>query len=241
MSDTLKEQYYINKLSLFIQQDYALVERFKDVFSFLKNYNDTIASVNYAISTILTNIFNGDQEPVDDYTYSDLLDKIAACFNLSRNFDLEYGNNQSAANQFWADVVGSGATPPTHLSLDNEQLRFLIACKIANNSYDGSMSSTNDLYQIFINKFLSKHNAAWHIYVNTTGNGLCTITLDIQTESLSTDIKLQEYIAMFFAEMIILKSLGITYTLKATELNKTLLWSSDDDPNITEWDNNYWL
>src|SRR5574344_22042 len=238
-----KESYYLNKLTLFLQTDPAMVAQFKGLIELLQNINGSVDAFFSAFSEIVTNIVVDDAyfDRDTEYKYDDLLDKIAACLGLQRSFTVKY------------DSVTIGSIDALHNShieftetndsfqkfnLTNNQLRLLIYCTIMKNSFDGSRDSINKIYSVIKSKFNFK------IYQITADDLLpakCKVIFDTSSLDLS-DAVFNQYIGMFFAGFMTLKSVGIKYTQLAYDVANILFWT--DAPTAAsasnQWDNGSW-
>ena len=232
----LLKQYYVNKFSLFLQQDEILMCRIKDAVSFLNNINDTTSAISIALSTMMSGLFN-DMQFVEDYQYDDLLDKIAACFNVYRKFTVIFDDDEAAFESQY-----EGVNLPQDLELTNDQLRLLLLCKIATNSFDGSANTVNKLYNLFIDKLKPKNiNDSWQIFAYTINNqpGNCGLVFSIENYTFNDPI-INQYFSLFFADMLTIKSMGIQYHKTVINTENILIF---DTPTSTEhtWDNGRWL
>lgn len=232
----LLKQYYINKFSLFLQQDEILMRRIKDAVSFLNNVNDTTSAISIALSTMMSGLFNN-MPFVEDYQYDDLLDKIAACFNVYRKFTVIFDSDETAFESQYS------VTLPRDLELTNDQLRLLLLCKIATNSFDGSANTVNRLYNLFIDKLKPKNiDDSWQIYAYTINNepGNCGLVFSIDNYTFN-DTTINQYFSLFFADMLTIKSMGIQYHKTVINAENILIFDIDESTTARTWDNGRWL
>src|SRR5574344_1521980 len=226
-----KESYYLNKLTLFLQTDPAMVAQFKGLLELLQNVNGSVDAFFSAFSEIVTNIVVDDAyfDRDTEYKYDDLLDKIAACFGLQRSFTVKYDSVTIGS----IDALHNSHTEFTEtddnfqkFNLTNNQLRLLIYCTIMKNSFDGSRDSINKIYQITADDLLPAE---------------CKVIFDTSSLDLS-DAVFNQYIGMFFAGFMTLKSVGIKYTQLAYDVANILFWT--DAPTAAsasnQWDNGSW-
>lgn len=239
----LLEKYYINKLSLFLQSDKALVNRIKDAVSFLHSVNSTIDVLEFALGAITSGLFN-DGTVVNNYEYDDLLDKIAACFNVSRSFTISFETAEDEAKfNTFNENLSSSSQLPTTLNLTNDQLRLLLLCKIANNSYTGSSKELNDVYFAFVNKLKpTTISDTWKIVAITDQEsligGICKLYFLYGSYDFSDEI-VNQYFSMFFANMLTISSVGIYYDKNVAAFNDLLIF--DKDTVGHGWDVGRWL
>ena len=224
--------YYKRKLPMYLQASDGFISHFKIWYDLLVGQNnngivnscDTILNLlNIFDNSFLVNISKLDNSEVTDEhpygTKSDILDKVAALFSLTRNFSCQYDEN--------------GQIIIKELSLDNEELCLLIKCQILKSSYDGTYNQYKSFYSDmgFDLLILTKDE-----YPATVDLILAKIDGALPGEkgyhSDNANI-------MFKAGLLRAQSLGITYNCSIVDLSSFLIWDdSKDDP--TKWDKNTW-
>ena len=211
--ELLTERYYVNKMSLFMQNDELLAKRFHNLYLFLKDYAESMDSINSALeSTIYDILYPSNQaNSISD----DLLEKIAAIFNISRvvtvNVDSSIVNTINTTFNL-TDTNYEFSTIMT-FNLTNDQMKCLIYASIMKNAYDGSRSSIKAMYALMKKSFLLYGK---DIYVNieeasSAAAGTCTCYMDISGYDLKSD-ESNNYIKLFIAGMLTTESMGIAYT-----------------------------
>lgn len=128
ITTTKEETYYLNKLSLFMQQNEHIFEQNKILIKLLQNTDDTIENIFAAL-----NIFKTDYEPKDynkNSTEYDILDKIGGYYGLNRKILYKSSENVSE--------------PKT---LTNEEFLLLIRLTIIKNNFGGTIKDMVDMYQ----------------------------------------------------------------------------------------------
>lgn len=230
----LNEKYYSNKLSLSMQNDELMIARVHDLFLFLKAYTNSMDNITVALKEILYNILDSSID-LDDYIYNDLLEKIAACFNLQRDFIIEL--DQTVVNSLNNTYSTSYFSTTMSLHLTNQQLRCLIYCNIMKNAYDGSRSSIVTMYNILQKKFKLGTNPL-SIYESTFAAGICKVCLDIGNFDFSNNDTLEDanYIVMFLANLLTIQSMGIEYTTAIVSSDNLLWWN----PKVTTTGKDVW-
>lgn len=121
--------YYLDKLPLYLKADDNFVEHFRIVFDLLVRLDDVenqllecfnIMSIDYL--DFLNNLILDNEE-------ADILDKIAALYGVTRNFDI--------------DVNGTTKS----LTLNNYELLLLIKARIIQYNYDGTYGMSKQFYE----------------------------------------------------------------------------------------------
>lgn len=210
--DKLKEwKYYEQKLPLYMKNSYGILEHFRILYELLLNVDsledNIIQSLDVFSNTYLEfiNSLDGSDENV-----SDILDKLASLYGVSRNFGITYSN--------------SGTPTYENLSLTNKELLKLIQARIIQNGYKGTYEESRKLYD----------KIGFGVYMlNTATPGYSYLYLD---ESIYMPTENERI--MFLAGLFTLKSMGITYEMNVGELITLALWDSNDSTRM--WDEGKW-
>lgn len=127
---------------------------------------------------------------------SQLLERIAALFNLRRKFSVSYKHN--------------GQDITSVLDLTDDELLLLIRCTIIKNYYNGTTQQIQQYYDKagLIIKYTASNNASVNVYLLILGDKI-----------YSDNIK-----AMFFAKMLVVESLGIAYNYEVTDPTNLAIW-----------------
>ena len=189
----ISDEYYINKLSLALQNSYGISEHLKIfsktlsniydwyVNSFWKeydifNYNDKVNDTEWSMST-----------------EDDFLDQIASIYNISRNVTL-YGLNEDKSGL--SDQLVS-------ITLNNKELYIYILASILKNNFDGTQECINEFTQRFpaykelnIQYFFDEN---YHAYLYITS------VIDSDRE--------EHLLILFFNLKLTIKPLGLTVSL----------------------------
>ena len=230
------------------------------VVAFLNNYNAETTEINAAFASFLYTIITTDAVEIEEYKYTDLLDKIAAIFNLSRNFVVDFKDPltriedteaKTAFNVFNSSTANN--TLSTTLSLTNNQLRTLIFCAIMKNSYDGSYEMIEKTYNTVIRLIASEIDvaASWKIYQKTKYEmdqyGTSVIKYPAAVDCILSYVNYDfnsdnaiksQYFTLFFAGLLTIQSVGIRYYRTASQLQNILRWGDESTytSDIHCWD-----
>ena len=139
-------------------------------------------------------------EDTNDGNSSDILDKIGNLFGLKRAFSVDVGGTEYMLN------------------LNNKDFLTLIKCTIIRNYFDGSFAELNQYYK----------DAGLPVFIltNASNPAQCDVHLiDIEgsTYEISTNVK-----RMFLAGLLMVESVGISYTYSIHGIQSTAIFDSDD-------------
>lgn len=203
--------YYKEKIPLYIQNSYGIVEHFKILFDLLVQMDLTEDDVLYGFNILdtgyLTFINNLDDSDTKDS--SDILNKIGLLYGVTRTFDVDYIENKE--------------TKTASLHLTNSEFLKLIKARIIQNNYDGSYIQAREFYDkmnLPVYLFQSANSAEVYVYLNTS-------------VPLTENEK-----KMFLANLFTIKSMGITYITSITEVISLLIWDSTSE--FRYWDKGRW-
>lgn len=203
--------YYKEKIPLYIQNSYGIVEHFKILFDLLVQMDLTEDDVLYGFNILdagyLTFINNLDDSDTKDS--SDILNKIGLLYGVTRTFDVDYIENNE--------------TKTASLHLTNSEFLKLIKARIIQNNYDGSYIQSREFYDkmnLPVYLFQSANSAEVYVYLNTS------VSLTENEEK------------MFLANLFTIKSMGITYITSIIEVVSLLIWDSTSE--FRYWDKGRW-
>lgn len=203
--------YYKEKIPLYIQNSYGIVEHFKILFDLLVQMDLTEDDVLYGFNILddgyLAFINNLDDSDTKDS--SDILNKIGLLYGVTRTFDVNYIENNEAKT--------------VSLHLTNSEFLKLIKARIIQNNYDGSYIQSREFYDkmnLPVYLFQSANSAEVYVYLDTS------IPLTENEEK------------MFLANLFTIKSMGITYITSITEVVSLLIWDSTSE--FRYWDKGRW-
>lgn len=214
-------EYYKNKLPLFLQQSFGFLSHFRIWYDLLKGYEDN-GGILGAGETILEllNIFDDDilskirslsGAGEGEDTYTDLLDKIAALFAVSRDVICT-----------WAE---SGTEITETLHLNDEELLTLIKGRIITMYCDGTFDQQIEYY-----------NAAGLKVIIVTDDQPANVRIylvDGGEKKYSDNTK-----KLFKSGLLRITNIGIGYQTLITDLTNILIW--DSSTNGERWDEGRW-
>lgn len=252
--------YYVEKVSLAMQNDPIFMQQIADLVMYMNAFNNAIDSFKNALQLLLYDIIANQSSTIEDYTYTDLLDKIASIFNLSRDFVIDFKNPltnevdtlmKAGFDTFNLQVAHSLLSTTVHLN--NNQLRLLIYCAIMKNSYDGSYEMLEKTYKT-VRKFIScdiESATNWYIYQATeyiindnviTGTPAAANCIfaysNWEFEDNAENREKSQYFTLFFSGFLTIQSAGIYYYYVSADLAMVLYWAPEDDephPLNTDW------
>lgn len=198
--DKLKTwDYYKRKIPLYLQNSYGFVDHFKMLFDLLIQIDSTEDDVIKAFD-VLNEIYLNYINSLPDATEndSDILDKIAALFGVSRNFDVSY--------------IDNNILEKASLTLTNAELLKLIKARIIQNNYSGTYEETRQFYT----------NMGLPVYLFQSGSPAeVYVLLDNSIQLTENEQK------MFLANLFTIKSMGIVYHTSITDIVSMLVWDSN--------------
>lgn len=230
LPDILKsEKYYLDKLSMMLKLSWGVEQTFDMFITMLVLVDEALDSIMSVLDITKDETFIKIYEA--DANESDILDKLAHLYGVSRNFTMKYHDDD--------DIEHPDSVVTTSFSLNNFELWMLIKGQILQNQYDGTYKQTTDYYSrmqlpiIMRTSGSVSNNATCWIYLNKSatieiGNYRFTITENIQK--------------MFKAGLFTIKSLGIKYT-HLTEQRGFLLFKEDQDVAVDMthgWEKGVW-
>lgn len=222
----LSFEYYENKLPLFLRQSESFKQHFKIWFDLLRgdkddDFSGLVPSADQILA--LLNIFDKNYldtinslDGNDDGTISDMLDKLATLFGISRKFSVSYIDETSLSEI------------NDELTLNNEELLLFIRFQVARAYCEGTTEQFQEFYK----------NAGLNVYIVTSEIESAQATfylIDVQDElTYSDNIK-----KMFLAGLLRIDSMGVSYKDRLRRLSGFLVW---DAPAATKqgWDRGTW-
>lgn len=221
--------YYKNKLPMYLQASDGFISHFKIWYDLLVGQNsngivnvcDTILNLlNIFDTNFLSTICQLEDAGVSDEhpygTKSDILDKIASLFSLTRNFSCTYIKDQQTITE--------------ELTLDNDDLLLLIKCQILKSNYDGTYEQYKEFY----------HDIGLDLLLLTSSGYDATVNLILAkvegAQPGDEGYHSENVNSMFRAGLLRVQSLGITYNCSIVDLTSFLVW--DDDNKL--WDKGTW-
>ena len=192
-------EYYKRKIPIYLLNSYGFEEHFKMLFDLLVQLDSTEDSVMKAFD-ILNETYLDYINNLPDATEStsDILEKIAELFGVSRNFDIDY--------------IEDGTDKKASLSLTNSELLKLIKARIIQNNYQGTYEESREFYT----------NMNLPVYLFQSGNPAeVYVLLDNSAQLTDNEQK------MFLSNLFTIKSMGITYHTYITDVLSVMIWDTD--------------
>ena len=225
-NDLKSFEYYKRKLPLYLQNSEGFVEHFRIWYDMLvgKNEEDSFDGIIPVADTILYlfDIFSDDYLDeilkLDDSGFGDetfgtnqtVLDNIGQLLGVKRIFTVEY--------------MQRGEKVIKQLTLNNEEYLLLIRATIIRNYFDGTYGELTEYYK--------KADLQIVNLSNPTTSGEANVYLINDTYyNYSDNVK-----AMFYAGLLTVKSLGISYTYNIVDFVLMALWDT-----YQVWDTGEWL
>ena len=210
--------YYVKKLPLYLRNSDGFIEHFRIWFDLLtsvvENSDQILNLINIFDEEYLTRINELDESV--EKNKSDFLDKLGAIFNVKRNFSVTY--------------ISEGSPVIKQLSLDNKEFLLLIRAQIIKNYSDGSYIQMRKFYDSAKLKiyFYSNSPASVQVYLlNIPGSA----DFDYSNNVLD----------MFYAGLLCIESMGITYAYSQQNYDDILVWADEDELlGYNEWDDGEW-
>ena len=218
MIDKLKQwDYYYNKLPLYMRNSYGIQEHFKIFYELLLTLDeneDTICKLFDLLDANYLDTVVKKYDDIDGYDFK-FLDMIASIYGINRALNVE--------------VVIDNKKETKSLYLSNKELYIFIKSRIIQNNYDGTFLQAKKYYEAInlpLCMLTSDNNAAeCYLYLGLNDN----ITENIRY--------------LFLANLLTLKSLGITYVLNEVDTSHIGIWAADTTTpsNNNSWDVANWL
>ena len=209
--DKLKDwQYYYKKLPLYMRNSYGIQDHFKMIFDFMINLEDIEKNVCEAFDILQDNYIDiiAKYDSIDGYDF-EVLDILGAIYGVNRSLNVTYENTVHS-------IVNKA------LYLTNKEFYMLIKARIIQNNYDGTYEQARNYYDSIglpIYMFSSSNPAECYLYLGSN-------------ENTSDNLR-----SLFLANLLTLKSVGITYIRHEIDMKKMGIWAdATDTPNS----NNSW-
>ena len=196
--DLLDFQYYLNRLSKFMQESYGINEQTEMFYSFLKQVNDVYDDMLKDL-----NIFSSNEDEVK----GEILDKIGAIFNCQRRFTIPlYENNEDPM-----EITGYANI---NLADDKDYLTY-IKTQIVKQNFKGTREELQKLYTTYVNNILKEDSILdlQFIYITNPTN-MATCDIYWNEANPSEQLKL-----LFDNGYLTIESLGIRYSRNTLVIN----------------------
>jgi len=211
-------EYYYKKLPLYMRNSYGIKEHFEIVWNVMMQLEWIQEDVLNAMNLLQNNYVNDvitKYDDVDSYNF-EFLDIIGSLYGVNRSLNVQYVDN------YIGDIIHK------KLYLTNKEFYMLIKARIVQNNYDGTFEQARAYYEnigLPMYMFTGTNPAECYLYLGTNGN----VTDNIRD--------------LFMANLLTLKSVGITYIRYQIDISKMAIWASKDDApnNNNSWDVSVWL
>lgn len=215
------ENYYLEKLSLFMRDSYGIEDHFSMLITILDFFDRAIDDVLYAFNITNDDVFLWLESLDVSETECDILDKIAHLYGMSRNFKVTYNEG--------------GTDYTEQLDLSNFELWILIKAQILQQCFNGTYAEVRAYYDkmklpiTILSSNVISQSAQAVIYLNTTR----LIEVGGTTREITQNI-----IKMYKANLLTIRSMGITYLTSTSSLENIGIWDSADVSR--SWDKARW-
>lgn len=199
--DLLEFQYYLDRLSKFMQESYGICGQVETFWSLLKQVNDYYDEFFKKL-----NFFSEDPE-------GDMLDKIGAIFGCRRNFTIPIYN---ASDPFIIDNYAQ-------INLDDGDFLTYIKTQVIKQNFDGTRETLQKLYSTYVNGQIQKGMIDLRfLYMteNQEDGAVCTIRWD--TENPSENLRL-----LFENGYLTIESLGVLYNRSIVNFNRIASYAKE--------------
>lgn len=184
--DLLEFQYYIDRLSKFMQESYGIDEQ-------IRTYHSLLTQIDTFYNKFLNEVRIFDNAYPD---YNEVLNNLGKIFNCQRNFTIPvYGN----INQPFV------VTGYEKVELNNDEYLIYIKTQIIKQNFDGRRSTLRQLYTTFDNnKLIPGILDLIFLYTTTDSGSFCEIRWNI--ENPSSNLR-----KLFENGYLTIESMGIQY------------------------------
>lgn len=231
LTQKLKEwTYYKQKLPLYIQSSYGMLEYFKTIYDLLKQVDDTEDSIHASFTIMSINVDkckNGDEKELAKIK-SDVLDKIGNLLNISRLFSFTYIEEGTKKTYDTNNNQYVGSDGLTHHGLDDVSYLRLLQIKVLMKQFIGTYKSLRSSYMITLQD--NKFDIPIYIIANQNP-ATCDCYLVLDTESSFSDIEKKMFMAGLYTPNII----GITYIFHIVNSNLAVWDTIERTWDIATW------
>lgn len=196
--DLLDFQYYLNRLSKFMQESYGINEQVETFYSLLKQANDF-----YDEFLKEANIFNS----YNVYSgYNLLIDKLGAIFGCYRSFTIPQYDPIN-----WGQIIGY-----ISINLDDHDFLIYIKCQIIKQNFNGTRNELQELYSTYQDGVYKEGilDLIFYYITHAGASAECYIYWDAPEGKYSNDLK-----NLFLNGFLTIESLGILYHRAAVNIS----------------------
>lgn len=196
-------QYYLNRLSKFMQESYGINEQVRTFHSLLKQVD------NYY------NQFLNQLDIMNTIPEGEMLDKIGAIFGCYRNFTIPI---YDPVNIY--EIVDYGK-----INLNNKDFLTYIKTQIIKQNFDGTREELQKLYSTWKSNYIQK-GIVDLVFLYTTevsqNGAICTIRWDTQNPSVNMRL-------LFENGYLTIESVGVLYKRQITNFNNLAYYYLDNE------------
>lgn len=207
------------KISMKKIRQSSIISSMRDIFNSLNIFNKDDDGRSSNISTSSTDYLAFLNTIRESSTETEVIDKLAHLYGVSRNFSVQYS------------VSGTATTK--ELNLTDEALMLLIKCQVIKNAYKGTFEQLKELYSMIglpvmiITEGLDESTGNYK-------NAHCRLILLRQTDTdyTGTGNPLLGVEDMFLAGLLTIQSLGIKYTYELYTAGTIAIFDSTDTNRV---------
>lgn len=211
-------EYYYKKLPLYMRNSYGIKEHFEIIWNIMMQLENRQENVLDALNLLQDDYVNdviAKYDDIDGYDFS-FLDMIGSLYGVNRSLNVSYTDNYTHEQVY------------KKLHLTNKEFYMLIKARIVQNNYDGTFEQARAYYKSIglpMYMFTGTNPAECYLYLGFNNN-------------VTDNIK-----HLFMANLLTLRSVGITYIRYQIQIDKMAIWAAKDAlaNNNNSWDVSVWL
>lgn len=212
-SQLLQAAYYLKKLSLSMRNSFGIEDHITTFIHQLQNIDATFDVLFKNIDIFNPNILDEYAELDPTNMTSNILDKLATIYGVTRHFNLDYVDETT------------GTPISVTLDLSNKELLLLIKSKILQNNWQGSFEE--------LSRFYADANLPFFIATNSE-YGNATMYRIVDPDRPLTEN--EEH--MFKSGLLLVKSMGISY--RTLYYNGLMMAKFDNSDENRLFDRGWW-
>lgn len=215
--------YYYNKVPLYLKNCYGFTDHFDIIFQSLLAIDATEDIICKAFDITADDYENSIIRAYDRSVTQDqfkFLDMIGNLYGVTRTFNVHYTTVDKNQEIEEHDI---------QLHLTNSEFLKLIKCRIIQNNYDGSYQQTREYYdkmKMPVYMFQGPEPASVYVIVSTK--------LPDGSDFVMTENERH----LFLANLLTIKSMGITYSTSIQDITTLAIW--DSTKLERRWDKATW-
>ena len=193
--DLLEFNYYLKRLSKFMQESYGIDEQVRTFWAQLKQVDSYYDSLFNELDIFDNQYVNGNEE--------DVLDKLGVIFGCYRKFTIPQYNQNGV-------IIGYSG-----INLNNTEFVEYIKTQIIKQNFDGRRESLQKIYSTYINGQIVKGLSDLEFLYITDDHSAATCTIYWNIENPSANL-----LSLFENGYLTIESLGIEYRRVQANLNQ---------------------